>query len=65
MTIGLLALLVAPNIGVDEIQGVEKLLIVRGLRLLRLVRALRTCKRFFGYFGCLSFHFVRIIFVHV
>jgi len=42
VTIGLLALLVAPNIGADSMEGVEKLLIVRGLRLLRLVRALRT-----------------------
>ena len=42
VTIGLLALLVAPIIGADSMQGVEKLLIVRGLRLLRLVRALRT-----------------------
>ena len=42
VTVGLLALLIAPNVGADEMEGVEKLLIVRGLRLLRLVRALRT-----------------------
>jgi len=46
VTIGLLALLVAPNIGADSMEGVEKLLIVRGLRLLRLVRALRMVNHF-------------------
>lgn len=49
VTIGLLALLVAPNIGAESMismEGVEKLLIVRGLRLLRLVRALRMVNHF-------------------
>lgn len=46
VTIGLLALLVAPNIGAASMEGVEKLLIVRGLRLLRLVRALRMVNHF-------------------
>ena len=45
VVIGLLALLIAPNIGAESMEGVEKLLIVRGLRLLRLVRALRRKSR--------------------
>ncbi|CAE7774492.1 Catsper1 [Symbiodinium sp. CCMP2592] len=44
--IGLLTLLVVPSFGASELQSVEKLLIVRGLRLLRLLRALRMVSHF-------------------
>jgi len=44
--IGLLTLLVVPSFGTNELRSVEKLLIVRGLRLLRLLRALRMVSHF-------------------
>ncbi|CAE7879495.1 SCN1A [Symbiodinium microadriaticum] len=44
--VGLLTLLVVPSFGANELQSVEKLLIVRGLRLLRLLRALRMVSHF-------------------
>ena len=44
--VGLVALVVAPFLSGDSLEGIEKLLIMRGLRLLRLVRALRMISYF-------------------
>mmetsp|Transcript_49922 Transcript_49922/g.117505 ORF Transcript_49922/g.117505 Transcript_49922/m.117505 type:complete len:547 (+) Transcript_49922:65-1705(+) len=50
VTVGLLALVVVPIVGSAEqdaaLSGIEKILVVRGLRLLRLVRALRMISHF-------------------
>ncbi|CAJ1404237.1 unnamed protein product [Effrenium voratum] len=46
VVVGLVALVVAPFLSGDSLEGIEKLLIMRGLRLLRLVRALRMISYF-------------------
>ncbi|OLP94417.1 Voltage-dependent L-type calcium channel subunit alpha-1S [Symbiodinium microadriaticum] len=50
VTVGLLALVIVPIVGSAEqdaaLSGIEKILVVRGLRLLRLVRALRMISHF-------------------
>eukprot|EP00438_Fugacium_kawagutii_P026680 Skav219938 [mRNA] locus=scaffold2879:46388:47569:+ [translate_table: standard] len=44
--VGIIALVVAPVVGGDQVEAIGKVLVVRGLRLLRLARALRMVGHF-------------------
>ncbi|CAJ1355643.1 unnamed protein product [Effrenium voratum] len=46
VSVGIVALVVVPMSGSNRFEGIEKVLVVRGLRLLRLVRALRVVEHF-------------------